>query len=71
MSKWKLAVIAGAAAFLAAGPVLNSPQAFASCGGIHLKGNNGFGNGGFDGVPGNSGNNGSPNAGQKTADQVR
>ncbi|MCK6451151.1 MAG: hypothetical protein L6R19_09905 [Alphaproteobacteria bacterium] len=35
------------------------------------QGNNGFGNGGGDGVPGNSGNNASPNAGQKSADEVR
>lgn len=33
--------------------------------------NNGFGNGGGDGVPGNSGNNPSPNAPQKAADEVR
>ena len=35
------------------------------------QGNNGFGNGGNDGVPGNSGNNPSPQAGSKAADQVR
>lgn len=35
------------------------------------SGNNGFGNGGGDGVPGNSGNNPSPNAGQKAADEDR
>jgi hypothetical protein len=35
------------------------------------QGNNGFGNGGFDGVPGNSGNNKSPNAGEKKADTNR
>ena len=35
------------------------------------KGNNGFGNGGNDPAPGNSGRNGSPNAAQKQADQVR
>ena len=35
------------------------------------KGNNGFGNGGNDPAPGNSGRNGSPNAAQKLADQVR
>ena len=34
-------------------------------------GNNGFGNGGNDGVPGNSGNNPSPQAGSKSADQNR
>ena len=33
--------------------------------------NNGYGNGGDDGVPGNSGNNNSPNAAEKTADVVR
>jgi hypothetical protein len=35
------------------------------------KGNNGFGNGGFDGVPGHSGNSKAPNAGQKREDRVR
>jgi hypothetical protein len=35
------------------------------------KGNNGFGNGGGDPAPGNSANNGSPNAAQKGADKVR
>ena len=35
------------------------------------NGNNGFGNGGGDGVPGNSGNNPSPQAAGKAADQVR
>lgn len=35
------------------------------------KGNNGFGNGGNDPAPGNSGTNGSPNADQKLADVVR
>jgi hypothetical protein len=35
------------------------------------NGNNGFGNGGGDGVPGNSGNNPSPQAGSKAADQAR
>jgi hypothetical protein len=35
------------------------------------SGNNGFGNGGGDGVPGNSGNNPSPQAGSKAADQAR
>lgn len=34
-------------------------------------GNNGFGNGGGDPAPGNSGTNGSPNAGQKLEDIVR
>jgi len=34
-------------------------------------GNNGFGNGGDDGVPGNSADNNSPNAGEKAADIVR
>jgi hypothetical protein len=34
-------------------------------------GNNGFGNGGGDGVPGNSGRNSSPNSGQKLTDRVR
>ncbi|MHB1217766.1 MAG: hypothetical protein ACYC1L_06165 [Alphaproteobacteria bacterium] len=40
-------------------------------GGSRRQGNNGFGNGGGDGVPGNSGNNRSPNAGQKGEDDVR
>ena len=35
------------------------------------KGNNGFGNGGFDGVPGRSADNNAPNAGQKRQDRVR
>ena len=35
------------------------------------KGNNGFGNGGDDPAPGNSGTNSSPSAGQKLADIVR
>jgi len=34
-------------------------------------GNNGYGNGGYDGVPGSSADNGSPNADEKAADQVR
>lgn len=33
--------------------------------------NNGFGNGGFDGTPGNSGNNPSPQAPSKREDVVR
>src|SRR5690348_1841116 len=37
----------------------------------HCKGNNGFGNGGNDPAPGNSGTNGAPNADQKLADVVR
>ena len=45
----------------------------ASGGGVSFprQGNNGFGNGGNDGVPGNSGNNPSSQAGSKSADQVR
>ena len=39
--------------------------------GRSLSGNNGWGNGGNDGVPGNSGNNRSPNASGKAADQDR
>ena len=35
------------------------------------KGNNGFGNGGDDPAPGNSGTNAAPNADQKLADVVR
>jgi hypothetical protein len=50
--------------------------AFARCGGGGgnsggFKGNNGFGNGGFDGVPGRSADNNAPSAGQKRADVVR
>ena len=40
-------------------------------GGGGPQGNNGFGNGGGDGVPGNSANNPSPQAGSKAADTVR
>ena len=36
-----------------------------------VHGNNGWGNGGSDGVPGNSSNNPSPQAGSKAADQKR
>lgn len=39
--------------------------------GAKLKGNNGFGNGGGDPAPGNSGTNNSPNSGQKLDDIVR
>jgi hypothetical protein len=35
------------------------------------KGNNGYGNGGDDPAPGNSGTNSAPNAGEKLADVVR
>jgi hypothetical protein len=34
-------------------------------------GNNGYGNDGYDGVPGSSADNDSPNADEKEADQVR
>ena len=34
-------------------------------------GNNGYGNGGYDGVPGSSADNDAPNADEKAADQVR
>jgi hypothetical protein len=48
------------------------PAFAAGCpGGFKSKGNNGFGNGGMDPAPGNSGTNKSPNAGQKRADIVR
>ena len=40
-------------------------------GGSLNRGNNGFGNGGGDGVPGRSGSNPSPNAGEKRNDVVR
>lgn len=39
--------------------------------GAKTKGNNGYGNGGRDGAPGNSGNNRSPNAPLKRGDVVR
>jgi len=39
--------------------------------GARGRGNNGYGNGGGDGVPGNSGNNRSPNAPLKRGDVVR
>jgi hypothetical protein len=35
------------------------------------KGNNGYGNGGDEPAPGNSGTNSAPNAGEKLADVVR
>ena len=41
------------------------------CDPVKVKGNNGFGNGGDDPAPGNSGTNGAPNANQKLADVVR
>ena len=50
---------------------IGASEAFAACGGFHVKGNNGFGNGGFDPAPGNSGANGSPNSNQKKDDVVR
>lgn len=39
--------------------------------GLSLRGNNGWGNGGSDGVPGNSANNPSPQAESKAADTQR
>ena len=51
--------------------VLEERIAPSACGGPHPHGNNGFGNGGDDGVPGNSANNNSPNADQKADDVVR
>lgn len=39
--------------------------------GRSLSGNNGWGNGGSDGVPGNSGNNPSPQTPSRAADQER
>lgn len=53
---------------------LTATDAHARCGpggGFRMKGNNGFGNGGFDGVPGRSADNNAPNAGQKREDRVR
>jgi hypothetical protein len=49
----------------------NYAAAVSGGGGGKIKGNNGFGNGGGDGVPGRSGSNSSPNAGQKKGDVVR
>lgn len=50
-----------------------APSACCCCCDDHVKqkGNNGFGNGGDDPAPGNSGTNGAPNASQKLADRVR
>jgi hypothetical protein len=52
-----------------------APGGMTTCGGgtkdVDVKGNNGFGNGGNDPAPGNSGTNAAPNAGQKLADIVR
>ena len=39
--------------------------------GAKTRGNNGIGNGGGDGTPGNSGNNASPNAPLKRGDVIR
>lgn len=39
--------------------------------GVSLRGNNGWGNGGFDGVPGGSASNPSPQAPSKAADTQR
>lgn len=54
---------------------LTAKDAYARCspGGSFggKQGNNGFGNGGFDGVPGRSADNNAPNAGQKREDRVR
>jgi len=41
------------------------------CGCHPAGGNNGYGNGGDDGVPGHSADNNAPNAGEKAADVVR
>jgi len=41
------------------------------CGCHPAGGNNGYGNGGDDGVPGHSADNNAPNAGEKAADEVR
>lgn len=41
------------------------------CGGGKNHGNNGYGNGGDDGVPGHSTSNPAPNASEKQADVVR
>jgi hypothetical protein len=57
---------------LLASTAQNYAVAASGNGSTHLSnGNNGFGNGGGDGVPGNSGNNPSPQAGGKAADQGR
>lgn len=74
MTKW---VVAGAfMAFVAGALGLAADDAHAArCkpggGSWFGKGNNGFGNGGFDGVPGRSGQSKAPSAGQKKADRVR
>jgi hypothetical protein len=49
----------------------NYAVAVSGGGGSLNRGNNGRGNGGGDGVPGRSGSNPSPNAGEKRNDQVR
>lgn len=49
----------------------DTERSFAVVSSSFQKGNNGFGNGGGDGVPGNSGSNPSPNAAQKAADEER
>lgn len=75
----KLAVAGALALFVAGAVSLPADEAYAGgrCGPgkgggwFGKKGNNGFGNGGFDGVPGRSADNNAPNAGQKRADQVR
>lgn len=40
-------------------------------GNVKTHGNNGYGNGGDDGVPGHSTSNNAPNSGEKAADVVR
>ena len=68
--KFALATPPAITLMLAAGE-RNYATAASGGGGPVAKGNNGFGNGGGDGVPGHSGTNPSPNAGQKSDDKVR
>ena len=56
---------------LLASTAQNYAAAASGRGNVPIKGNNGFGNGGGDGVPGNSGSNPSPQAPSKAADQNR
>jgi hypothetical protein len=49
----------------------NYATAASGNGNVSLSGNNGRGNGGFDGVPGRSGSNPSPQTPSKTADTER
>jgi hypothetical protein len=67
------AITPPAVTVLLASTAQNYAVAGSGGGGTHLPsgGNNGFGNGGGDGVPGRSGSNPSPQAPSKAADQTR